>query len=448
MLRKRKAWAAAALTGCLLMCAGATAQSALQAIGPGESVKGALIATTPSASDAASRYDCYVLRVTAGEPVELTLASASFSPKLSVGRGATCSGASFQFVKTGSAEARLVFKPAPGRYMVMVQAADGRLGGYTLTGGGQGATQMADAGGVSRREIMDAQVGKRRAEVAEEERRQAEAARHAEAARQAELERIRERDEEARIAREAQELEDAEEEAARPRVNPMQVFADTLNSEMQKNAQQRAQQQAFLDNLAAQQRAAQRARLEREAHAQRQAAERASEARQLAAADAAQRQAAAEALARQQREQQLAQARRTEQQRLVQQQVVQQRQQQLAQSQASIPQSRPAGGAPALGPARAGQASIRPDPMQCVTRPSVQRGSLCPNNTLNVSVVNGCPEPVTIKLCLKKTDGSWDCGRGTKNPQEAYSHPVCNATSETFVGVVYRDGGGPMPSPQ
>ncbi|MEW5684708.1 MAG: hypothetical protein AB1942_07305 [Pseudomonadota bacterium] len=85
--------------------------------------------------------------------------------------------------------------------------------------------------------------------------------------------------------------------------------------------------------------------------------------------------------------------------------------------------------------------------MRCVTRPSVSPGSLC-KGALNVSAANGCGQPVDIRLCLKK-EGRWECGTGWGiAPQQSFSYPVCNATSESFMGARYSSGGGPMPSPR
>lgn len=85
--------------------------------------------------------------------------------------------------------------------------------------------------------------------------------------------------------------------------------------------------------------------------------------------------------------------------------------------------------------------------MRCVARPTISKGSLC-QGALNVSTINGCSQPVDIRLCLKK-DGRWDCGTGWGvQPQQSFSYPVCNATSEAFMGARSSTGGGAMPSPQ
>lgn len=437
------AWAAAAAAGSLLACAGATAQAPLRTIGPGETVTGALKGDAPRTPDEPEPYDCYALNASGSESVTIKLSASAFTPKFSVGRGASCLGASYQYVVTGPANgqpASVTFKPAPGRYMVMVQSPDGKLGAYTLTADGSAPMQVADAGGVSRRQIMESQISKRRAEVAAEEARRQEEARRAaerEAARQEELARI-----EAENAAAAAEEED--DEPPRPPINLLGVFANSFNNAMAENAAEKARQQAFLNDLAWQQRQAQRAREERAELARRQADERARQARQLAAANEAQRQAAAQELARRQQQQLAEQNRQLEQQRQQQQHAAQQRQQQLAQQQqrppTATPQSRPAPSASA--------ASTNEDPARCVAQPTVSRGNLC-KDAMVANTINGCAQPVDIRMCLKKEAGGWDCGtRWGVQPQASASYPVCGATSEIFWSARSSNGGGPLANPQ
>ncbi|MEW5685316.1 MAG: hypothetical protein AB1942_10385, partial [Pseudomonadota bacterium] len=247
--------------------AAAFAQGAPPSLSPGQTLKGAISRETATASNGGGRFDCYALSGSAGVSVAIKVSSSAFAPRLSVGRGATCAAATYQFVQSGAADGKdvtITFKPAPGRYMVMVQAPDGAFGPYVLTHEARGAVQMADAGaavtGPSRREIMDAQVGKRRAELAAEEaRRQAEAERREVARLQAEAEAARRQAEAA-----AYEAEQEEDEPAAPVQNPLAAFNSAFNQAMQQNEADRRKQQQFLNGIAQQQREAQAARAEAE----------------------------------------------------------------------------------------------------------------------------------------------------------------------------------------
>ena len=449
MNHSARGWTATLVFSAALIATEALAQGSIPGLGVGQSMSGAMTRDTPMTADRAGRFDCYALNAPAGASLALTLSSPAFPPKLSIGRGATCAGANYQFVQTSPPDARevtVVFKAAPGRYLVMVQAPEGRLGGYTLSAVMRDVGPATGASGAptgqSRREIMQAQVDKRRTELAAEEaRRQDDARRREEARLQAEADAARAEAE--RLEAAAAQQAEAEEEEARPAPNLAAVFANSFNQAMQQNEAERRQQQQFLNGLAEQQRAAQEARAQRERAqlARQQAAERADQARQLAAANAAQRQAAADALARRQQQEAAEQVRRQGQQRQAQQAALPQR---PVSSPASAPRN-VAATTPATG--SAGRSSTQDDPMRCVARPTISKGSLC-QGALNVSTINGCSQPVDIRLCLKK-DGRWDCGTGWGvQPQQSFSYPVCNATSEAFMGARSSTGGGAMPSPQ
>lgn len=430
-MRKLSVWAPMLAAWAMVGSIQATAQTAPKPLTLGQSLKATLAG--PAAGD------CFALNVTAGQAVTVKLTSTAFAPKISVGRGAVCSGASFQYVKSGAAEAAVAFKAAPGRYMVLVQSGNGKLGPYSLASEGVAAVQVAGAStGPTRREIMDNQVNRRRSEVAAEEERKrlAELERQRrEAESAAEFERWKAEQEAIAAAYQARQ-EEEDEEPPKPTVNLAEVFANSFNKAMDENAAEKAKQQAFLDDLARQQRAAQRAREERAELARQQAAERAEQSRQLAAVNEAQRQAAAQALAQRQREQQLEQNRRLEQQRVAQQQVIQQRQQQqqVAQQRSSpitAPRTPPAAGS-------AGRASVRDNPNQCVTRPAIKPGSC--KGGLEISVINGCGQPVDVRLCLKR-NGAWACIASWGVPSQGRaSQQICQgAEDEGFMSARYSD---------
>ena len=78
-----------------------------------------------------------------------------------------------------------------------------------------------------------------------------------------------------------------------------------------------------------------------------------------------------------------------------------------------------------------GQASTDTDANQCVTTPETQLNASFQGNTA-ASVVNGCGQPVDVRICLM-TDKGWNCGATYGlGSQQRWSHSSFNATGQVF----------------
>lgn len=315
----KRVWQIAAAFGLAAFAAAAAQPPGLVLVKAGAAVDGRLGEASARAADGA-RHDCYAVNTQPGQTLTVTLRSDAFAPRLSVGRGAACPSAKFQYLGSGSAggkAAKVSFKAGGGRYLVMARATGERLGAYALEiegGGEEAAGQQVSS--LDRREIMKLQVEKRRAEVAAEQARlqaQAEerARQAAERARQAELARL---EEDAWLAEEeAAATEEATWDDPQPaQPNVALAFMNAFADATQKHEMERQRQQQVLDRINAEARAvaASRERAERARLAQQQTSARLAQERREAI----------------DREQRLAEARRAEQQRAAERERVAQRQ--------------------------------------------------------------------------------------------------------------------------
>lgn len=180
-------------------------------------------------------FACYALNTQPGEEVSIQLSSSAFDPVLEVARGALCTAASLQYENDNrdstTTDARLTFRAAGGRYLILVRGASPTArGAYQLHLAGDSMSEqqpVAESDEERRRQqIMAMEIEKRNAEIAAAEaRRRAEIA-AAEAARVAALE--REAESQQRASR-GEPVGYAEP----PQRNLAEVFASTLTSELE-----------------------------------------------------------------------------------------------------------------------------------------------------------------------------------------------------------------------
>jgi hypothetical protein len=82
--------------------------------------------------------------------------------------------------------------------------------------------------------------------------------------------------------------------------------------------------------------------------------------------------------------------------------------------------------------AAAAQASTANDARSCVSAPVLQQNASFEGNTA-ASVINGCGEPVDVRICLMRDDG-WNCGMTNGlAPQASWSWSSFRATGEVFM---------------
>jgi hypothetical protein len=88
----------------------------------------------------------------------------------------------------------------------------------------------------------------------------------------------------------------------------------------------------------------------------------------------------------------------------------------------------------------AGAASTDDDPSRCVSPPVLGSNPNCKAGN-SARIENNCPQSVDARICIKTTDGKWDCGVSWGiNPGKSWSWPSCRGTSEVFFDV--RSTGG------
>jgi hypothetical protein len=107
-----------------------------------------------------------------------------------------------------------------------------------------------------------------------------------------------------------------------------------------------------------------------------------------------------------------------------------------------------AAGKPALGEqlAGTGEASTDTDANRCVTTAEVRTNANFQGNTA-ASVMNGCGQPVDVRICLKR-GSDWNCGtKWGVGSQEQASHSSFNATGEVFVDARVAGSNRPLASP-
>lgn len=262
------AWGlAVALT---LVAASAAAQTVpSRTLAAAESVRGQLGAASAQMPDG-SRYDCYALDTTAGQPLALRLRSTTLVGRLRLARGGQCDTARLldeRHVAIGHT-ASLDFTTEGGRYLVLALATAASTGAYELSVSGQTATTGATSplpGEDQRRALMERQVAQRHAELAAEQARRAA---EAETARMAALER-QQREADTQAQRQAN------------RMAVFNAFVGGFSNEWNAFQQQQAQQQGVLDdiNRQARQIARQREAAERAQQSAREAAQVAQNAR-------------------------------------------------------------------------------------------------------------------------------------------------------------------------
>jgi hypothetical protein len=52
------------------------------------------------------------------------------------------------------------------------------------------------------------------------------------------------------------------------------------------------------------------------------------------------------------------------------------------------------------------------------------------------TMTNTCPQPVDARICIKTSDGRWDCGANWGiQPGATWSYPSCRGTSTVFMDV-------------
>ncbi len=183
-------------------------------------------------------FDCYAIETRPGQRVILTLNAEAFNGRLLVARGGQCAGARLQHDSGTASPAGLGFTGAGGRYLVLVRprGTEG-AGPYTLKveGGAPMQTAAIEArpGDAERLALMNSQVRQREAQLA------AEAARRVAEAEQRRL---------AELERQQQEAEARAERQANA-ANLFNTFVGTLSSELNNYQVQRAEQQAFLNDV-------------------------------------------------------------------------------------------------------------------------------------------------------------------------------------------------------
>ena len=77
--------------------------------------------------------------------------------------------------------------------------------------------------------------------------------------------------------------------------------------------------------------------------------------------------------------------------------------------------------------------STSTDANQCVSRPEIQLNATTTGNTA-ARIVNGCGEPVDVRICLMTNGKGWNCGATwSLAPQAGWSWSSYNATGEVFM---------------
>lgn len=238
-----------------------------QPIAAGQTIEAALQPDAPRLEDGVP-FGCYAIETAPGDRVAVVLHSQSFHPVVRIARGALCSASALQQESdpaNTSAEARVEFAAAGGRYLILARAtASNASGQYALSVEGATtvkaekiATTNTEA---ERQRIMQREIAQRQAQLAaeaERQRREAEAARRAMelavlAAQQAEEEAYYE--------------DEYYDDYSAPQTNTMagimNAFVDGYNAETQKQRQMQAQFDETTRMIARQRAEARRRQLE------------------------------------------------------------------------------------------------------------------------------------------------------------------------------------------
>ena len=87
------------------------------------------------------------------------------------------------------------------------------------------------------------------------------------------------------------------------------------------------------------------------------------------------------------------------------------------------------------GTAAAAKPSTNDDPNLCVSQPqiTVEPQGCYPHPKTNATLTNSCAQAVEARLCLKKTDGRWDCMMGTMSPSARWGGYTCSGSGQFFI---------------
>jgi hypothetical protein len=367
-------------------------------------------------------YDCYAVNTQAGQAVTVTLRSTALDGALRVARGALCSASAIQHdndnFEADSQDARISFRAAGGRYLIFARGVKAdAAGAYSLsveTDRPQENIVLADAGEVSRREIMEREVAQHRAKVAAEQAQQ----RAIEAQRRA-----AERERQLAEAEERRQQAYEEQQNAQTFMNALGVFSNTLANETAKYEAQAAQTQAWFD--LAEQVAEDERRREYEEE-------------QLAAADRAE--ATAFAVESQRRANEASRLAALQAQRDAQ-----------ASAMRNSPQyqAKPAdqsGGSSFSTPVN--RASTNDDANRCMSAAALSFYKNC-NKGSTATIVNNCDQKIEARICHFTGDGRWDCYMDSNvDPGESWSASSCAATGRVYTYARTAPSSGPWPDPQ
>ncbi len=368
-------------------------------------------------------YDCYAVSTAPGQQITVTLRSKDLNSALRVARGALCSASAIQHdndnFESGSEDSRVTFRAAGGRYLVLARAADAdAVGAYSLrveTDRPPEKLVLADAGGMTRQQIMEREVAQHRAKVAAEQAQQ----RALEAERRA-AERERQLAEAEYRRQQAYE----EQQNGQAFMNALGVFSSTLSNELAQYEAEAAQTQAWFD-LAEQVAEDERRRELRDE--QRAAAERAEEA--AFAAESQRRAAEAPRLAALQ---------------------AQSNSQASAMRNSPQYQAQPAqqSGSSSSFSTPVGRASTNDDANRCMSPAVLSFYKNC-NKGSTATIVNNCDQRIEARICHFTGSGKWDCYMDTQiDPGESWSASSCAATGRVFTYARTAPSSGPWPDPQ
>jgi hypothetical protein len=94
------------------------------------------------------------------------------------------------------------------------------------------------------------------------------------------------------------------------------------------------------------------------------------------------------------------------------------------------------------------KASTDTDANQCVTQAGTQLNASFKGNTA-ASIINGCGQPVDVRICLMTSTKGWNCGVGYGvGSQEKWSWSSFDATGPVFVDARISSSSRPLASPR
>lgn len=94
------------------------------------------------------------------------------------------------------------------------------------------------------------------------------------------------------------------------------------------------------------------------------------------------------------------------------------------------------------------KASTDTDANQCVTQAETQLNATFKGNTA-ASIINGCGQPIDVRICLMTSTKGWNCGVGYGvGSQEKWSHSSFDATGPVFVDARISSSSRPLAHPQ